>query len=107
MRTRKKEIKITRKTAAAEVMRLASCFKYKEALELVRRFKVKNVTVTKLTLKKKYGLNSKEIESLDFIEVDNPHFKSAGNMKLYLRGEAYRLQLKKQRANKENSKLNR
>ena len=75
--------------AAREVMRLASCMKYKEALKLVGKFKLKNLTVTRETLKKKYGLKPKEIEKLNYIEADNPHFKSAGNMRLYLRAEAF------------------
>lgn len=84
-------------------MELASSYKYSEALELVNKYKAKKLTVTKFTLKNKYGLKPKDIETLHYIEVENPIYKSAGLMKLYLRAEAHRLSLKKKRA-KENKK---
>ena len=85
-------------TLDAKIMKLASSYKYTEALELINKYKVNKLTVTKSTLKGKYGLKPKDIESLSYIEVDNPHFKSAAPMKLYLRAEAHRLSLKKKRA---------
>lgn len=81
-----------------EAMRLASCKRYKEALEFVRKHKLKNLTVTRETLKSKYNLKPKDIEKLHYIEMDNPHFKSAGNMQLYLRAEAYNHLLKIKRS---------
>lgn len=81
-----------------EAMRLASCMKYEEALKLVDKFKLKKLTVTRETLKKKYGLKPKDIEKLHYIEAENPHFKNAGNMRLYLRAEAYYHSLKIKRS---------
>ncbi|GGK38359.1 MULTISPECIES: hypothetical protein [Flavobacteriaceae] len=89
---------------AKEVMRLASNRQYKEALNLLSRIKVKNLTVTRATLKSKYCLKPKDIEKLHYIEVDNPHVKSAGKMRLYLRAEAYNHSLKIKRSKKIKSK---
>jgi len=89
-----------------EAMRLTSCKRYKEALKLVRKHKLKNLTVTRATLKRKYGLKPKDIEKLNYLEYANPHVKSAGNMRLYLRAEAFNLSLKIKRSNTtNNSKL--
>lgn len=83
-----------------EAMRLASCKRYEEALELVRKHKLKHLTVTRTTLKTKYNLKPKDIEQLNYIEMQNPHFKSAGKMRLYLRAEAFNHSLKIKRSKK-------
>ena len=72
-----------------KVMELCSNMEYAEALKLVKKYKTKSLTVTRETLKKKYGLKPQDIEKLHYIEVENPHFKSAGSMRLYLRAEAF------------------
>ena len=83
---------------AREVMRLASNKQYKKALSIISKIRIKNLTVTRATLKSKYGLKPKEIEKLNYIEVDNPIVKSAGKMRLYLRAEAHCLSLKIKRS---------
>lgn len=96
--------KIIRK-AAIKIMELCSKIKYAEALEMLKTYKVKSLSVTKSTLKSKYGLKPKDIEKLHYIEVENPHFKNAGPMRLYLRDEAYRhsLRLKRKLKAKKNT----
>ena len=89
---------------AKEVMRLASNKQYKKALKIMSNIRIKNLTVTKSTLKSKYGLKPKDIEKLNYIEVKNPRFKNAGKMRLYLRAEAYNLSLKIKRS--KNTKSN-
>lgn len=94
-----------KRAVSTKVMELCSNMKFVEALELLKKYKVKNLSVTKSTLKNKYELKPKYIEKLHYIEVDNPHFKNAGKMRLYLRAEAYYHSLKKKR-NKESKKYN-
>ena len=60
---------------------------YKKALKLVSRYKIANVTKSKGKIKEMYGLKEKDFKRLNFIEIDNPHYKIAGNMKLYLLAE--------------------
>jgi hypothetical protein len=73
-------------------------------LKIMSNIRIKNLTVTKSTLKSKYGLKPKDIEKLNYIEVENPRFKNAGKMRLYLRAEAYNLSLKIKRS--KNTKSN-
>lgn len=40
--------------------------------------------ITKAKIKNKYRLNDADLATLKFLEVDNPHYKVAGNMKLFL-----------------------
>lgn len=82
--------KILRRVEELEVEELCNKKKYQEALDLVKKYNISGVTLTKSKLKSKYGLKPKDIEKLNYIEVDNPHFSSAGNMRLYLRIEAFR-----------------
>jgi hypothetical protein len=79
---------ITRENVETHIARLENDLKYKEALELVRRFRPKDIVVTKKTLKSVYRLKNNEIESMTFIEVKNPYYSCAGPMKLYLKSEA-------------------
>ena len=62
--------------------------KWLSALDLISSRYLKGLTVTKSTLKKIYGLKPKQIELLNFIEVENPYYKCSPPMKLYLIGEA-------------------
>lgn len=73
---------------SVKVMELCSEMKYPEALELIKKYKVKGLSVTKATLKSKYGLKPKDIEKLHYIEVDNRMYATAP-MRLYLRAEAF------------------
>jgi len=90
---------------AREVMRLSSNKQYKKALKIMSNIRIKNLTVTKSTLKSKYGLKPKDIEKLNYIEVANPIVKSAGKMRLYLRAEAYNLSLKIKRSKTTKTKI--
>lgn len=83
--------KITKENVKEKIIELENQSKYTLALELVRRYKPKDVTVTKGTLKKEYGLKNTEIEKMTFLKVDNPHFSSAAPMKLYLKSEAKKI----------------
>lgn len=40
--------------------------------------------ITKSRIKSEYRLKESDLDKLKFLEVDNPHYKVAGNMKLYL-----------------------
>jgi ribosomal protein L4 len=80
-------MKITRESSKKEVKRLIKKRCYRKALDIVRRFKVSNVTITKRSLKEKFKLSERQIKKLNFIEVDNPYYKCAGAMRLYLTDE--------------------
>ena len=71
-----------------KVMKLCSEMRYSESLELIKKYKVKRLSVTKATLKSKYGLKPKDIEKLHYIEVDNRMYATPP-MRLYLRAEAF------------------
>ena len=57
---------------------------YRKALALVSKYKIKGVTLSQNGIKELFGLKNKDFGKLNFIEIDNPHYKCAGNMKLYL-----------------------
>jgi len=96
--------KMTKLIAGNKIRRLARHQRYDEALEMLKEYRVRRLSVTKSTLKSEFGLKPKDIEKLHFIEVENPEYKSAPPMKLYLRTEAHRLWLKKKKA-EENKKV--
>lgn len=83
--------KITKKNVKEKIIELENQSKYALALELARRYKPKDVTVTKSTLKKDYRLKNAEIEQMSFLAVKNPRFQSAAPMKLYLKSEAKKI----------------
>jgi len=57
---------------------------FKLCLELIYRYKLKGFTVTISNLRGKLKLTDKEIENLNYLQVDNPYYKCAYPMKLYL-----------------------
>lgn len=57
---------------------------FKKAIELASHYKIKGVLITERTIREKYGLTKKQIENLQVIEIDNPYYKCAGNMRLFL-----------------------
>ena len=57
---------------------------YEFCLELIHRYKLSGLTVTKSKLKNLMKISEKQIGLLNFLEVDNPHYKCAKRMKLYL-----------------------
>ncbi|CAG5081255.1 hypothetical protein [Parvicella tangerina] len=65
-----------------------------KAIRMAKYYKIKGVLVTRKTLKEEYQLSNEQIKKLQFIEVDNPHFKCAGNMKLYLKAQAKHIKAK-------------
>lgn len=89
---------------SVKVMELCSEMKYPEALELIKKYKVRGLSVTKATLKSKYGLKPKDIEKLHYIEVDNRLYATVP-MRLYLRAEAYCLSLKIKRSKTTKNKI--
>jgi hypothetical protein len=60
---------------------------YRKALEIIEKLKLRGYTVTRSRLKEEYKLLPAEIEKLNYIEVDNPHYKKSGAMRLYLINE--------------------
>ncbi|MBC9812178.1 hypothetical protein H9Y05_06765 [Crocinitomicaceae bacterium CZZ-1] len=64
---------------------------FKKAISLACKYKLKGVFGTAQTIKVKYGLSNLEISKLQCVEVDNPHFKCAAPMKLYLLAQAEHL----------------
>lgn len=62
--------------------------RYQLAIKLARKYKIKGVFGTARTIKVKFGLSNQEILKLQCVEVDNPHFKCAAPMKLYLLAQA-------------------
>ncbi len=57
---------------------------YEFCLELIHRYRLSGRTVTKSTLKSSMKITEKQIKTLNFLEVDNPYYKCARRMKLYL-----------------------
>lgn len=80
----KKEVKLK---AEKEFRREVSRKCYRKALKLVAEYRITNVTKSKGTIKEKYGIKEKDFKRLNYIEVDNPYYKTAGKMKLYLLAE--------------------
>ena len=60
---------------------------YRKAMSMLEGTYIKGFLVCKTTLKKKYRLSEKEISKLKYLEVSNPHYGVAPNMKLYLEQE--------------------
>ncbi|MGE5943996.1 MAG: hypothetical protein ACM31G_06620 [Flavobacteriales bacterium] len=83
--------KTTKLNAKETIEGLAKNKQYAKALDILRRFKIEGLSVTKSTLKKEFGLTPKEIEELNYIEVDNPYYKCAGPMRLYLKAEVEKI----------------
>ena len=69
---------------------------FKKAIEFATKNKINGVMITKKTIKKKFGLTEKKIQKLIVVEVDNPHYKCSGKMKLYLEAQVHYLISKKQ-----------
>jgi hypothetical protein len=57
---------------------------FKKAIHLAQHFRIKGVMISKGTIKSNYPLTNKQISSLQYVEIDNPYYKCAGAMKLYL-----------------------
>ena len=93
-KTAKAKTKITRKNAPAYIEAAINRKDYGEALDLVRRFRTSGFVVTKSTLKREFDLKDSDIEKLKFHEADNPYYKCAPPMKLYLKAEAILLKEK-------------
>lgn len=51
--------------------------------------------ITYTTAKNDFYLSSKDLINIEHIEVDNPHYKSGYNMKLYLKSDVYKYSLNK------------
>lgn len=60
---------------------------YSNALIIVEKYYLKGKTITRRTLRTQYKATKKQIEQLNFIEVENPYYKSSGAMRLYLIAE--------------------
>ena len=81
----KNETKITlRRTFKKYVTQ--KCFR--KAITFASRNKLKGVLSTKRTVEEKYGLSKLDISKLQFIEVENPHYKCMAPMRLYLIAQA-------------------
>lgn len=57
---------------------------YRKALQIISKLKLGGYTITKSRLKDEHHLSAEEIEKLNYIEADNPHYKKSGAMRLYL-----------------------
>ena len=79
--------KMTRKNVRKFIDERLDLKMYDEALDLIRRFRVKEYTVTRTTAKKDHKLPEKVIDKLHSFEVKNPHYSCAAPMKLYLKAE--------------------
>ncbi len=82
------KVKVNRKNVAEQIAAFTSEKKWKESLNLIKRFKVRNQTVTKDTVRRKWHVSEKQMQQLNFIEVPNPYYSSvSAPMKLYLIAE--------------------
>ena len=61
--------------------------RYDNALEIICEYRLKNYTITKSRAKSEYNLKDKDFKVLSYAAVDNPYYKCAGAMKLYLKKE--------------------
>jgi len=62
---------------------------YKEALDIVKKYRIKGYTANGSTLLKNgLGIKPKDLPSLCNVRVRNPFYRCAGDMKLYLIREA-------------------
>lgn len=57
---------------------------YDNALEIICEYRLKNYTITKSRAKSEYNLKDKDFKVLSYAAVDNPYYKCAPKMKLYL-----------------------
>lgn len=60
---------------------------FKKAIELHQGRRLAGFTISKSKAKSMYNLTDKDIKNIRFLEVDNPHYKCAPKMKLYLQKE--------------------
>ena len=51
--------------------------------------------ITFTTAKNEFKLSSNDLNNIEYIEVDNPHYKCSPNMKLYLKSDVYNYSLNK------------
>lgn len=79
----KKKISTSEK-ARREYDKLVNSKCYKKAIEHLSRHRIKDVTITKSRAKAIYNLKEADFNKLKFIEVDNPYYKCAACMKLYM-----------------------
>lgn len=70
-----------------EVNRLIKRKCHIKALDLIRRYKLSGYTITKSRAKREYGLTEQQIMKLPYNEADNPYYKIAEPMKLYLKAQ--------------------
>lgn len=61
--------------------------RYDKALEIISHFKLKDFTITKTHVKSEYKLKESDFKVLSCAAVDNPYYKCAPKMKLYLKQE--------------------
>lgn len=59
---------------------------YKKAAELISHYKIGGYTKSASSIKLEYGVTKTQLEKgeIQFIEMDNPYYKCAGNMRCYL-----------------------
>lgn len=81
------EKKINKKNILQHIETLSKEKKWKESLDLVKRFKVIEVTMTKSRIMSECKVSQKDIEQLNFIEVSNPYYSVSAPMKLFLIAE--------------------
>ena len=81
---------------------LPKCFIRPEIIKKIKNVKEQRITITKA--KKEYLLTDKDLESLKYESVQNPHYRSAAPMKLYLLSEIEELHDKKFKNKKELNK---
>lgn len=80
--------KVTKKNVAEHLTALFAEKKWVESLDLIKRFKVRNATMTKRTIKEKWKITDEQLGELNFLEVPNPYYSSvSAPMKLYLIAE--------------------
>jgi hypothetical protein len=66
-----------------------------------------NTLICKSTAKQKYFLTEKDLEDIEYYEVDNPHWRCASSMKLYTRADILEKFYDKYNANSDNEEQKR
>lgn len=74
----------TRLAKAKLVEKQLKVRRYDNALEIIIKYRLKNYTITKSRAKSEYNLKDKDFKVLSYAAVDNPYYKCAPKMKLYL-----------------------